>query len=297
MIKSIPHLQPGDLIRIVSPAKAIDQELLDYACKLIEDKGYRVKIGQYAAGRWNYFSGTDEQRAHNMQEALDDPECKAIICARGGYGCIRIVDLLNWAGFLRNPKWIVGFSDITVFHQHIQRYGLPSIHATMPLNFPDNSQEAIYSLFNALEGKNNTYHFSTSHSKSGIAEGKVIGGNLSILYSLLGTDDRPDFENAILFIEDLSEQLYVLDRMWYSFEKSGALDQISGLMVGGMTDMKDTSPKTGFSVEEIINNMFSFRNIPVAFHFPGGHITDNRAIILGKEAKLTVEKDIATLIQ
>mgnify|MGYP002619813705 CR=1 FL=1 len=298
MNKEIPHLQQGDLIRIISPAKAIEVELIQYAKNLLEQRGYRVKVGTHAAGRWNYFSGTDEQRLQDMQEALDDPDCKAIICSRGGYGCVRIVDLLNWAGFLRQPKWIVGFSDVTVFHHHIQRFGIQSIHASMPLNFQDNTQEAIESLFYTLEGKAIHYQFTPSSSgNDGEAEGILIGGNLSIIYSLLGTDDRLNFENKILFIEDLNEQLYALDRMWNSLNKAGVFDQLSGLLVGGITDMKDTEPKSGLTIENIIMDKFSFRNTPVAFNFPAGHINDNRALIFGKHAQLTINKEIATLVQ
>lgn len=289
MNQDIPFLQKGDLIRIVSPAKAIDTDLLLNAQNELEKRGYRVKIGQHAGGRWNYFSGTDEERMADMQEALDDVECKAILCARGGYGSVRIVDSLNWAGFLRDPKWIIGFSDITVFHHRVQRFGLPSVHATMPLNFKENTLAALDSIFTGIEGETNHYRFQTDNSsKKGSAEGDVVGGNLSIVYSLLGTDDRISYDGSILFIEDLSEQLYAFDRMWHSIEKAGILDQISGLIIGGMTGFKDTDPPTGFSVESIILNKMSYRNIPVCFGFPAGHINDNRAIVFGKKARLTV---------
>ncbi len=298
MNQDIPFLQRGDLIRIVSPAKAIDTDLLLNAQNELEKRGYRVKIGQHAGGRWNYFSGTDEERMADMQEALDDIECKAILCARGGYGSVRIVDRLNWAGFLRDSKWMIGFSDITVFHHRVQRFGLPSVHATMPLNFKENTPEALDSIFTAIEGEINHYRFQTDNSsKKGSAEGDVVGGNLSIVYSLLGTDDRISYDGAILFIEDLSEQLYAFDRMWHSIEKAGILDQISGLVIGGMTGFKDTDPPTGFSIESIILDKMSYRNIPVCFGFPAGHINDNRAIVLGKKARLVVEKGGCEFIQ
>jgi len=298
MVQDISFLQKGDLVRIVSPAKAIDADLLTNAKNELEQHGYRVIIGQHATGRWNYFSGTDEERKADMQEALDDIECKAILCARGGYGSVRIVDRLNWAGFLRNPKWIIGFSDITVFHHRIQRFGLPSVHATMPLNFKENTPEALDSIFTAIEGGTNHYRFQTeSFSKKGEAEGRVIGGNLSIVYSLLGTDDRLSYDGVILFIEDLSEQLYAFDRMWHSIEKAGILDQISGLIIGGMTGFKDTDPPTGLSIENIIMDKMSYRNIPVCFGFPAGHINDNRAMVFGKTARLIVGEGKCEFIQ
>ena len=297
MTTEIPYLKPGDLIRIVSPAKAIENELLTHAKNVLEAAGFRVKIGKNAGNRWNYFSGTDSERLADMQEAINDPECKAILCARGGYGCVRIVGLINWAGFLRAPKWMIGFSDVTVFHHHIQRFNIPSIHATMPLNFKENTQEALNSLVAAISGTKNEYRWQTNTSKSGEVEGKVIGGNLSIIYSLLGTDDQLHFENSILFIEDLSEQLYALDRMFHSLSKAGVFDKITGLIVGGMTNMKDTEPPTGFSLSQIIMDHFTFRNIPIAFDFPAGHIEDNRAIVLGRLATFRVTKDSAIFSQ
>ena len=207
-------LQPGDLITIVAPAKAIEETHIAFAKSLFESRGYRVHISKHCLGVHHYFSGTDLERASDLQEALDNPEVKAIICARGGYGCVRILNHLQWAGFIREPKWLVGFSDVTVLHQRIGMLDLPSIHASMPLNFKENTPEAIDSLFDALEGNQLTYDItSNSHNKRGEATGKLVGGNLSILYSLLGTDDCIDYSECILFIEDLAEQLYHIDRI------------------------------------------------------------------------------------
>lgn len=298
MISSIPYLKQGDLIRIVAPAKAIDGDLIDQAAEWLLEKGFQVKIGAHVKGRHHYFSGTDEERRMDMQEALDDNQCKAIWCARGGYGSVRIVDQLNWAGFLRDPKWLIGFSDITVFHHRIQKFDLPSIHATMPLNLGQNSPEARESLLRAVMGESNTYEWeSVPNNKIGQASGEVIGGNLSIVYSMLGTSDRLDFQGKLLFIEDLSEQLYAVDRMLHALEMHGALDAISGLMVGGMTGMKDTDPATGFTVEQLIVDKFRYRKIPVCFHFPAGHIDDNRALIFGKQATLDVQENFVRFSQ
>lgn len=296
MTQQIPSLQPGDLIYITAPAKAIEASLVDAAKSLFANRGYRVLISEHCTGTFNYFSGTDEERLKDFQFGIDHPEVKAIICARGGYGCIRIVDQLGWASILRNPKWIVGFSDVTVFHQRMQRFDLPSLHATMPLNYAENSSEAIETMFSALEG--NPYSIecaSNSSNKTGIAKGKLVGGNLSILYSLLGTDDQIDFSNTILFIEDLAEQLYHIDRIFHALRKAGITEKIKGLIVGGMTDMKDTAVPFGKSLEEIILEQFKFRNIPIVFEFPAGHIDDNRALILGAEALLSVDASSVTL--
>lgn len=289
-MNSIPYIQPGDLIQIVAPAKAIEEELVLYAQKFFEDAGYKAEISKHCTGRYHYFSGTDEQRAEDFQKALDNPDVKAIICARGGYGAIRIVDRLQWANQLRYPKWIVGFSDITVFHQQLQKFEQKSIHATMPLNFRENTPESLKTLLNALEGKPYGIKLPGSlHNKQGKAEGELIGGNLSIVCSLLGTDIQPNYKGKILFLEDVGEQLYAIDRMFFSLKKAGVLDNISGLIIGGMTDLKDTTATTiGMSIEEIVLQHFEYRKIPVCFEFPSGHVNDNRALIFGERAQLEV---------
>jgi muramoyltetrapeptide carboxypeptidase len=289
---TIPYLQPGDLIYITAPAKAIEHEHVFFAKDLLEKKGFKVKISVHCLGQFNYFSGTDEERTADFQAGMDDPEVKAILCARGGYGCVRIVDQLNWAGMLRQPKWIIGFSDITVFHHRMQKFNLPSIHGSVVLNFKDNSQEALTTMVDALTGTL-TEITATPHTNNqfGNATGKLIGGNLSIVYSLLGTNDALDFTDSILFIEDLAEHLYHIDRMIFALEKAGALSKIKGLIVGGMTDLEDTTIPFGSSIEEIILRPFEYRKIPIAFDFPAGHINDNRALVLGANYQLDVSEN------
>lgn len=293
---TIPYLQPGDVVYITAPAKAIEQEHVLFAKDLLEKNGFNVKVSKHCLGQHNYFSGTDSERQADFQEGMDDPEVKAILCARGGYGCVRIVDQLNWAGMLRQPKWIIGFSDITVFHHRMQQFNLPSIHGSMVLNFKDNSPEALSTLFSALKGtlKEITTPAST-HNKFGTCRGKLIGGNLSIVYSLLGTNDALDFTDSILFIEDLAEHLYHIDRMIFALEKAGALNKIKGLIVGGMTDLEDTTIPFGSSVEELLLRPFEFRKIPIAFDFPAGHISDNRALVLGANYELSVSENETVL--
>lgn len=290
MSPSITFLKEGDLIRFVSPAKAIEAEFVEFAQEFLEKNGFQVLVGKHALGRWNYLSGTDAQRMSDMQEALDDPECKAILCARGGYGSVRILEKLNWAGFLREPKWLAGFSDITFFHNHIQACNLPSIHATMPLNFKENTSESLNSLVDALSGKPRIYeyHATNGYFKSGQAEGNLVGGNLAVLHALMGTPKQPEFRDAILFIEDIGEYLYAIDRMLYTLELAGVFDKISGLIIGGMTNISDSNPPLGFTLEEIIKEKTWYRSFPVCMNFPAGHIDDNRALVFGERAMLEV---------
>ena len=290
------NLEKGDLIYIVSPAKKIDHDSIYFARKLIESWGLRFKCAEHALGAYNYFSDDDANRAFDFQSAIDHREAKAILCARGGYGCIRIVDQLNWDNFQRSPKWLIGFSDITVMHHRAQRLSVMSLHATMPLNFKINSKQAIESLRAALMGE----YFAINSppnilNRMGTAQGRIVGGNLSIIYSLLGTADAYDFKGAILFIEDLSEQLYHLDRMLFALKKAGVFDKITALVVGGMTDLKDTSSSFGMTYEDIILEKVKDSNIPICFNFPTGHIVDNRAMIIGADARISVGPEGANL--
>lgn len=297
MTGSIPFLKEGDLIEIVAPAKAISSEIVYMARDLCEERGFQVKLSQNCMGSYHYFSGTIEERKNDFQSALWNPEVKAVLCARGGYGCVQYLGELDWSGLIDNPKWIVGFSDVTVFHQHLNKMGLPSIHATMPLNFNDNSTEAIDTLFNALCGHfPNIVYPSSVDNKFGTGRGLLVGGNLSIIYSLIGTPSQPDYSDKILFIEDLSEQLYHLDRIFYTLRFSGILNQISGIVIGGMTEMKDTDVPFGKTYREIISEHLKDRSIPIAFDFPAGHINDNRALVLGTYVSLEVDHSEVRLV-
>jgi muramoyltetrapeptide carboxypeptidase len=289
-------LKKGDLVYITAPAKAIDEGPVFFTRDFFIRQGFRVEISKNCFGQYNYFSETDEKRMADLQYGIDHPEVKAIICARGGYGCIRILDGIRWANMLREPKWLVGFSDITVFHHRLYNLGVQSIHGTMSLNFEKNSPETFETLLDALMGR--PYQIKSPKNfmnKYGIASGNLIGGNLSIVYSLIGTDDAYDFEDCILFLEDLAEHYYHLDRMFFALKKCGALDKISGLIIGGMTDLEDTNIPFGMSLEEIVLQHFSFRKIPICFDFPAGHLDDNRSLIFGKEVEINVNNDGATL--
>ena len=290
-----PFLSPQDSVAIVSPAKAIDNSLLLNAKKYWESKGFNVLLGKNSAGEDNYFSGSKLQRAEDLQWALDHENVKAVICARGGYGCVHLIDLINWSAMLNTPKWLVGFSDVTVFHHQLAKLGLASVHGTMPLNYAENSEIAKQSVVDCLSGKNLNYSWKTEVSKPGRAEGELLGGNLAVLTHLIGTSVFSDYKDKILFLEEVGEYLYAIDRMFFQLEKSGVLDQISGVILGGFSSMKDTSPGFGEELNNLILSYFKYRNIPVAFNFPGGHIDDNRALPFGVNATFTVDGTEATL--
>jgi muramoyltetrapeptide carboxypeptidase len=293
-----PNLQKGDTIALISPAKAIEKELVVAAQKFFEDCGFHVLIGQHACGVDRYFSGTDDERASDLQAAIDHPDVKAIVCNRGGYGAVHLLNRVNWANLLREPRWILGFSDITYFHCFAQKLGIQSIHSTMPLNFAENTQESLDSMLNTLKGLPTTYQWaSSSHNKTGEVQAELVGGNLSILYALLGTTYCPNFENKILFIEDVGEQYYHLDRIFWSFHYAGIWNQISGLIVGGMTGMKDTENPTNWTIESLVKAHTAFRKIPIAFDAPVGHINDNRSFIIGRTAQLRVTDNVVEFSQ
>jgi muramoyltetrapeptide carboxypeptidase len=287
-----PVLKPGDLIYITAPAKFMDPQAVLYAKKHLEQNGFRVLISENCLGTHHYFSGTDEERLLDFQFGIDHPDVRAILCARGGYGSIRLVDRINWANMLREPKWLIGFSDITVFHHRLNKLGVQSIHGSMPINFEKNTDAALATLINTLQGSWPQFLLPSNQSnKAGIATGNLIGGNLSIVYSMLGTDDQYDFEDSILFLEDVGEHYYQVERMFFALKKAGVLHKIKGLIIGGITDLEDTDPPLGRTIEEIVLEQLRFSTIPVMFNFPAGHIEDNRAIVFGKKVQLTISGD------
>jgi len=297
MNKQPPYLQPDDVIRIVAPAKAIEERYVEYARDYFCSKGYRVKIGSFCLGRFHYFSGTDQERSNDFQEAINDPDVRAIVCARGGYGSIRIIDTIQWASQLRMPKWIVGYSDITVFHQQIQKLGQASIHATMPLNFSENTSESLQTLLYALNGTPYSIQCKAHSANTiGNVQGEIVGGNLSVVCSLIGTNSQPQYKGRILFVEDVGEELYAIDRMFFSLKKAGILDVISGLIIGGMTNCNDTVHKTiGLTLQDIVLQHFTYQKIPICFSFPAGHIHDNRAMVFGETVRLNVTQQNVSL--
>ena len=289
------YLKKGDQVMIVAPARKIAPEEVEPARKILESWGLKVEYARHLFGIYNQFSGTDSERLEDFQQALDDPRVKAIICARGGYGSVRIIDRLDFGRFIEKPKWIVGYSDITVFHSHInQNLGIETLHAEMPLNFgkKKTKTETFDSLKKTLCGRIPEYNIPTSDSnRLGQTQGILTGGNLSMLYSLMGSPSDINTENKILFIEDLDEYLYHVDRMMMNLKRNGKLDRLAGLIVGGLSDMNDNSIAFGKTAKEIVWEHVQEYNYPVCFDFPAGHIPDNRALIMGREILLTVGKE------
>lgn len=285
-------LQKGDKIGIISPAGKIDPEKVGIAVRKIEDAGYKVVLGNHVFDEQNQFAGSDMNRLCDFQLMLDDPEIKAIICARGGYGSVRILEHLDFDLFIRNPKWIIGYSDITVFHSYLNNIlGVESLHATMPINFSADSavNKSLLTLFQSLKGKFEDYEISSHQlNRTGITEGELIGGNLSILYSLRGTEMDFETHGKILFIEDVGEELYHLDRMMQNLKIGGKLSELQGLIVGGMSDMKAGNPDFGKTAYEIILESIEKYTYPVVFDFPAGHIKENWTLPFGRFLKLDV---------
>jgi len=286
-----PSLRKGDTIGLVAPARKISEQGLAKAMEIIESRGYKVVQGRYLFASENQFAGDDKQRASDFQQMIENPEIKAIFAVRGGYGSVRIVDMIDFSPLLKNPKWLVGYSDFTVFHNHLINLGLQSLHATMPLNFAGNTPEALNSLFDTLEGEKPHYQVA-SHplNRKGKAGGMLIGGNLSVLYSLMGSGSFPNPAGKILFLEDLDEYLYHIDRMMMALKRAGVLENLAGLIIGGMTKMNDNTISFGKTAEEIIREIVKEYSFPVAFGITSGHFADNRALIMGAEVHLEVEK-------
>jgi muramoyltetrapeptide carboxypeptidase len=290
MLLRPPYLRSGDTVIILSTARKVTEEEMMPAVRTFESWGLRVRLGRTIGLSDNQYAGTDAERLADFQAAINDPEVKAIICARGGYGTVRIADDIDWTGLLKHPKWIAGFSDITYLHVHLnQTLGVQTLHSTVPTFFPKNTPEAIDSIRQQLFGEELIYDL-TPHplNRRGEAKGVLIGGNLSILYSITGTKSGFNTAGKILFIEDVDERLYHIDRMMINLKRSGKLQDLAGLIVGGMTEISDNLIPFGKNAEEIIMEHVGAFSYPVCFNFPAGHIPDNRAIVLGKVTKMIV---------
>lgn len=281
-------LKKGDKIGIIAPARKISKEEIQSAMDIFNAWGLEVVLSKNLFNADNQFSGTENERAEALQIMLNDDSIKAIISARGGYGTIRIIDKIDFTNFKKHPKWIIGYSDITVLHSHINNFGIETLHATMPINFTKNA-EATETLRKALFGEQLNYEVE-SHplNRKGKAEAELIGGNLSLIYALTGSVSDIDTKGKILFIEDLDEYLYHIDRMMLNLKRSGKLDHLAGLIVGGMTDMKDNTIPFGKTAEEIITDAVKKYDYPVCFNFPGGHVEKNLALYFGRKVKLKV---------
>ena len=282
-------LSKGSKVAIVATARFVTEKDIESALRRLEAMGFVPVYDERLFAVCDQFAGDDDWRASVLQSYLDDPEIDAILCARGGYGTVRIIDKINFEKFLFNPKWIIGYSDVTVLHAHLQSINCESLHATMPINFSDNTEEALNSLYDALTKGCLSYEIeNTPLNIKGEAEAELVGGNISVLYSLLGSESFPDTNGKILFLEDLDEYLYHIDRMMAALKRAGKLDNIKGLIVGGLTKMHDNNIPFGKNAEQIIFEYVKDKGIPVCFNFPAGHIDDNRALIFGKKTSLKV---------
>ncbi|HVF95697.1 MAG TPA: LD-carboxypeptidase [Flavisolibacter sp.] len=295
-----PYLTKGDTIGVVAPAGFMDFERMHTCIETLDGWGYTVQMGSTThSNSANYFSGTDQERLDDLQQMLDNKNIKAILCARGGYGTSRIIDNLSFKKFKKNPKWIVGFSDVTVLHAHLHTvYKIASLHAPMAGAFNDGEADNPYvqSLKKALEGDLAVYETAGhEQNRNGVAEGELVGGNLALLAHLVGTPSDFRTKNKILFLEDTGEYLYNIDRMLLQLKRSGKLDKLAGLIVGGFTSSKDTERPFGKSLHEILYDHIKEFDYPVCFGFPVSHEKENVALKVGVEHTLVVSSESATL--
>ena len=289
---SIPYLKKGDKVAITCPAKKLPIPMTD-AVNLLTSWGLEVVLGDTVNASYYQFAGDDAYRAADLQRFIDDDSIKAIICARGGYGCIRMVDLVDFSRMQTNPKWLVGFSDITLLHAHvIANYNLPCIHGQMPLNIPDASKYSLETLKMALFGEDLHYQIAPNPlNRIGENSGMLIGGNLSLLLAISGSISDMDYSGKVLFIEDVGEYLYAVDRMLRALKRAGKLKNLAGLIVGGFTDLKDNEIPFGQTLPQIVMDVVAGYDYPVCFDFPAGHVPNNCSLVLGKTINLSVKFD------
>jgi muramoyltetrapeptide carboxypeptidase len=286
-------LHKGDTIAIVSPAGSLKDSIytIKNALDSLTSWGLHYKIYEHVFDKYESFAGKDKDRADDFQRAIDDPSIKAVWCSRGGYGSVRMMDMLDYSNLIKNPKWIIGFSDITALHNDIHNNGIQSIHGIMPLSFRNPNpkrDDAIKTLKNIIFGIDNKYKIDSSpFNKTGVTTGVLVGGNLSLLESMLQSRSSINTDNKILFLEEIDEKDYKIDRMLYSLKRAGYFDHCNGVIIGGFTDIKDS--------KKIILDVLSDYDFPIVFNFPAGHVYDNKALIFGAKIKLKVTKKKVTL--
>lgn len=278
-------------IALAAPARKVSREEMEFAIAWLHNNGFESVFDDRLYSVENIAAGSDELRAAIIQEYMDRPDIDAIWMARGGYGSIRIIDRLDFTRFIQHPKPIIGFSDVTVFHGKLNRLGIPSIHASMPHILANKTPESLQSLKDALIGNPLHYQWSTYPlNRPGEAKGIIVGGNLSVLCGMLGSNSFPETDNKILFIEEVDEYIYHVERMMYALKRAGKLDRLKALVVGGLTEIHDNPDPFGKTVEQAIFDVVKDYGYPVCFGFPAGHQPDNRAIVFGKEVDLSVLK-------
>jgi len=300
MIKIPPYLKKGDMIGITCPAGYMAEAKAQTCIETLQSWGFQVMVGKTIGGRSkNYFSGTDEVRRDELQAMLDDENIKAILCGRGGYGVGRIIDELDFTAFKKNPKWIIGFSDITVLHAHLYtKIKTASLHAPMAVAFNEGENKYIKALQKAIIGKKAKYSCAPHpFNKPGTVTAELVGGNLSLLAHLTGTPSAINTKNKILFIEDIGEHIYNIDRMLYQMKRSGKLDNLAGLIVGGFTNMLDTERPFGKKVNKLIKEITAAYDYPVCYGFPVSHNKENYALKVGVNYTLKIDKSKTQLTE
>lgn len=295
-----PYLKKGDQIALIAPSGLIeDEQAFIKAEQWLESLGLKSVRGKNAMKKFGTYSGTDAQRLSDLQRAMNDPEIKAIWAVRGGYGAMRILSHLNFRLFTKHPKWLIGLSDITAFHNLWANYKIESIHGLMPIQFtrtPQPSDEALESLKHALFGHKVSYEIKSNElNRLGKGAGKIVGGNLSLIAGLLGTPYQLKTKGKVLFLEDVGEYSYRINRKLFSLKLAGLFDNLEGLIVGSFTDIKDSDTPFNQTINEMILEVTHDKKYPIMFDFPAGHIQDNRALILGRKVKLDVNEDICNL--
>ena len=291
-----PFLKAGDKVAVVAASRKVTADGLSFALETLVKWGLQPITGKHLYAEDKQWAGTDEQRAEDLQWAINDDTIKAVFFARGGNGIIRVVDKVDLSKLKTSPKWLVGFSDVTILHAHLNKFcGIASLHAVMLSSYAKN-EESTQSVRNCLFGDKIKYDFASHKlNRVGNAEGELVGGNISLLHTLSATPEEINTDGKILFLEDLDENLHHLDRMIHNLKRSGKLAKLKALVVGGLNDMKDDPIPFGLSPEEIVLNAVKEYNYPICFDFPAGHIERNLAFYLGKEAKLKVESDKCSL--
>ena len=290
-MKIPPYLKKGDTVAIVCTARKFFPEDAKPAIDLLESWGLKVKLGKTIGLDSCQLGGTDTERAADFQDQLDNDNIKAIWCARGGYGTVRIIDMIDFSKFKKHPKWVMGFSDVTVLHSHINTLNVATLHSIMPFTVPKAPEEVKQTFKNALFGIKNSYIIpSKSYDRKGVAKGELVGGNLSIIYSLLGSKSSIDTKDKILFIEDLDEYLYHVDRMLQNMKRNDYFKNVKGIIVGSMRDMHDNEIPFGQNEVQLITEIVKDLNIPIAFEFCAGHQKDNRTLMLGSHVDFEVNE-------
>lgn len=293
-------LKAGDTVAIVAPSGILKnrEREINQAVGLLKSWGLNAVVGKHVFSKDDHFAGTDEERCEDFQNALDDPKISAIWCARGGYGTVRILDKLNYDKFRKKPKWLIGYSDITALHNQFHNKGFQSIHALMCVSLTKDLseiEETLSTFKAALFGNPENYTLEGSeYNKVGKIKGELVGGNLTLLHTMLGSNTSIDTSDKILFIEEIGEYKYHIDRMLQSLKRAGYFENLKGLIVGDMSRMRKNTTLWGSSVEQLILDALSEYNFPIAFNMPAGHEKDNRALILGSEIELNVAKEKST---